>query len=245
MTDVDQSYKKNLFFFIFVSMLGKRLITMILGLMMTGSMVFAQSALENPGKKLGSHSSVAGLEKLDIPMTAPNKSVPSGYKGYTDEGLEEFNNNMKEQEWGREETAWVRASDLNTSKAYEKYMAMYPYGAHVPEATVLLVQAKVNETLANAHDKLPDIKRVEEDDDSPETTLIIENNTGYTLSIYCSGTDSKSVIIPVDRKASITFKNGQYKLAASVPPSNIRPFAGQTSFDGGVYEIGFWVVSRY
>lgn len=225
-------------------MRGKRLISLILGLMMVSSAAFAQSALENPGKRLGSHSSMAGLEKLDIPMTGPSSSKPTGYKGYTDESLEEFNRNMKEQEWGREETAWVRASELNSSKAYERYMAMYPYGAHVPEATVLLVQAKVDETLANAHSKLPDIKRIEEDDDSPETTLIIQNNTGLTLTVYCSGTDNKSVIIPVDRKASITFKNGDYKLAATVPPAYIKPFAGQTSFQGGVYEIGFWVVSR-
>lgn len=244
MTDVDQSYKKILFFFIFVSMRGKRLHTLILGLFLIGSTAFAQSALENPGKRLGSHSSMAGLEKLDIPMTAPNRSVPSGYKSYTDESLEEYNRNMKEQEWGREETAWVKARELNNSKAYEKYMAMYPYGAHAPEASVLLVQATVNETLANAHTNLPDIKRVEEDDDSPDTTLIVENNTGYTLSVYCSGADNKCVIIPVDRKASIKIVNGEYKLAASVPPSHIKPFAGQTSFNGGVYEIGFWVVTR-
>lgn len=221
-----------------------RLVSLVLGLIVFGSTALAQSSLENPRKRLGVHSAMTGLEKLDIPMTAPNKSVPSGYKNYTDESLDEFNRDRKEQEWGREDTAWILASDLDSSKAYEKYLAMYPYGAHAPEASGRLIKAKVNETLANAHTNLPDIKRVEEDDDSPETTLIIENNTGLTLSVFCSGADNRSVIIPADRKASIKIINGEYKLAASVPPSYIKPFAGQTSFQGGVYEIGFWVVSR-
>ncbi|MDO5442248.1 MAG: hypothetical protein Q4G10_01115 [Bacteroidia bacterium] len=225
-------------------MLGKRILTLILWLTLVGPIAFAQSSLENPKHKLGTRSSVVGLEELSIPMTGKNNSVPSGYKNYTDRDLDEFNRNMKEQEWGREETAWLKACDLNNSKAYEKYLAMYPYGAHAPEASVRLIEVKVNETLASAHSSLPDIKRVEEDDDSPETTIIIENNTGLTLTVLCSGVDYRSVVILPDRKASVKVMNGEYKIAASVPPAYIKPFAGQTYFQGGVYEIGFWVVTR-
>ena len=222
-----------------------RLFALFLGLILVSSTVFAQSSVENPRKRLGVRSSVSGLETLSIPKSAPNTAVPSGYKNYEDESLDEFNSEMKEKAWGSEDTAWQRACDLNNSKAYERYLAIYPYGAHAPEATEYLVRTKVDETLANAHTNLPEIKRTEEDDSSPETTLIIQNNTGLILTVYCSGIDNKQVVILPDKKGVIKFLNGQYKLAASVPPSHIRPYAGQTYFQGGTYEVGFWVVTQY
>lgn len=223
----------------------RRIIALVLGLMLIGSTSFAQSFNEKPKQRLGSHSIISGLETLSVPQSAPNTAVPSGYKGYVDESLEEFNDSVKEKEWGSEDTAWMRACEMDNSKGYERYMAMYPYGAHAPEASRYLVRTKVDETLANAHSNLPQIVRTEEDDESTETTLVIQNNTGMTLTVYCSGIDSRSVIIPPDKKGTITFVNGQYKLAAFVPPAHVRPYAGQTSFDGGTYEIGFWIVTQY
>ena len=216
-----------------------------MGLILVSFTVFAQSSVENPRKRLGARSSFSGLETLSIPQSAPNTAVPSGYKGYVDESLDEFNDDMKEKAWGSEDTAWQRACDLNNSKAYERYLAIYPYGAHAPEATEYLVRRRVDETLANAHSSLPEIKRIEENDDSPETTLIIHNNTGMTLTVLCSGVDYKRLLIPPDGNGVIKVMNGQYKLAASVPPTHIRPYAGQTSFQGGTYEVGFWVVTQY
>lgn len=223
----------------------KKLFSFILGVILVASTALAQSVVENPKQRMGTTgSATAGLKNLSVSKIGSDTSIPSGYKGYTDDSLDEFNRNMKEQEWGREDTAWALACDLDATNAYEKYLAMYPNGAHASEASVRLVRARVNETLANAHSNLPDIKRIEEDDDSPETTLVIENNTGLALSVYCSGTDTRSIVIPPDRKGSIKILNGHYKIAASVPPAYIKPFAGQTSFQGGVYEIGFWIVSR-
>ena len=216
----------------------------MVGLILISSTGLAQSFNEKPKQRLGKHAIVSGLETLSVPKSANDNSIPSGYKGYVDETLDEFNKNMREKDWGREDTAWLRACDIDNSKAYERYMAMYPYGVHVPEASEALVRTKVDETLANAHSNLPQIVRTEENDDSPETTLVIQNNTGLNLSVYCSGIDKKTVVIPPDGKGTIKVVNGQYKLAASVPPSYIRPYAGQTTFQGGVYEVGFWVVTR-
>lgn len=222
----------------------RRIFALMVGLILISSTGLAQSFNERPKQRLGKHAIVSGLETLSVPKSANDNSIPSGYKGYVDETLDEFNKNMREKDWGREDTAWLRACDIDNSKAYERYMAMYPYGVHVPEASEALVRTKVDETLANAHSNLPQIVRTEENDDSPETTLVIQNNTGLNLSVYCSGIDKKTVVIPPDGKGTITVVNGQYKLAASVPPSYIRPYAGQTTFQGGVYEVGFWVVTR-
>lgn len=222
----------------------RRFVAIFLGLIFFSSTVLAQSSVERSKNKLGVHSSFSGLETLSVPKSAPNKGVPSGYKGYVDEGLDELNKNMREKDWGSEDTAWQRACELDNSKAYERYMAMYPYGAHVPLASECLIRTKVDETLANAHANLPEITRTEANDDSAETTLVIQNNTGMTLTVFCSGINKKSLQIPPDKKGTIKVINGQYKIAASVPPSYIKPYAGQTSFMGGVYEVGFWVVTR-
>ena len=163
---------------------------------------------------------------------------------YTDEGLEELNERMKEREWGSEDTAWGRACELNSKESYEKYMAMYPQGAHIGEATCRLIDAKVAQMLRDAHEELPNIERTEADDDSPKSTLHIKNNTGYPLTVYLSGDNSKKVVILPDGTVDVTVDNGLYKLGASVPPSHIRPYAGQTTLRGGRYEIGFWVVTR-
>lgn len=220
----------------------KRFICVLVGLMVVGSACFAQGAIERPGQKLGNRSGVVGLEKLDALVDAKS-SLPSGYKGYTDDSLEKMAERMREQDWAHEDTAWERASSMNSTQGYERYLGIFPYGAHAAEASVRLIGTKVNDALANAHSDLPAIKHIEEDEDSPTTTVIVENNTGYPLSVYWAGTENKSVVIAPDRKASITIKSGRYKLAADVPPNHIHPFAGQTSFTGGVYEIGFWVVT--
>lgn len=189
---------------------------------------------------IGNPSAPKGMEKLE----APGQGVPRGYKEYTDEGLDELNERMKEREWGNDDGAWGRAKELNTKQSYEKYCAMYPQGAHIGEATIRLIDAKVAEMLRNAHEDLPSIKRTEPDDDSPESTLLIRNHTGYPLTVYCSGAVAKTVVIAPDREATVVLDNGLYKLGASVPPSHIRPYAGQTTLRGGRYEIGFWVVTR-
>ena len=203
------------------------------------------SKMELPGGKLSvSGMGLAGAAGTTGVVGAAGDPLPSGYKDYEDEGFEDFAREMKERGWGREDTAWQLACDANSKQSYERYMSMYPSGAHIAEASCRLVDAQVDEMLANAHNSLPNIIRTEPDDESLKSTVIIKNNTGYPLTVYYSGLQSRSVIIQPDGKATVTLDNGPYKLGASVPPSYIHPFAGKTSLEGGVYEIGFWVVTR-
>ena len=225
----------------------KRIIILLIAFVLSaaGQQAFAQTVIEQPGLKYGGkQGTIHGYEGMISSKADARNSLPSGYKGYSDEELEQYRQKMREEEWRSEDTAWIRASEADNSYSYERYLAIFPYGAHAPEASVRLVRAKVNETLANAHNDLPTIKRTVTDDESTTSIIEIQNNTGYTLTVWCSGIESRSVVIPPDKKATVTVTNGQYKLAAAVPPSHIRPFAGQSSFAGGKYEIGFWVVQR-
>lgn len=185
------------------------------------------------------------VEKMTGSPVEANPSIPHGYRDYNDDKFDQLEKEMKERQWQSEDTAWIRACELDSRQSYETYISRFPQGAHVSDANCRLIDKKVDETLANAHDKLPNVKLVEPDDNSPTTTLSIKNNTGYPLTVLCSGSDKKSVIIPVDGTRDISFTNGDYKIAASVPPAYIRPFAGVSSFYGGRYEIGFWVVTSH
>jgi len=185
-----------------------------------------------------------GLDKMLIPQKEVNAGIPSDYKGYSDEDLSELEKAMKERDWSREDTAWIRACEIDTQASYARYIALYPSGAHFPQATAKLIEAKVDETLENAHEDLPEIECIKPDENSPTSTLIIRNHTGLSLTVYCSGEQSKSVVIAPGGRDFITVKNGEYKLAATVPPVHIRPYAGKTFLSGGQYEIGFWVVTR-
>lgn len=203
-----------------------------------------KGGVENPrGKYMGLPNSSTMGKMMDSKMDA-NANIPFNYKGYSDDQLEDLNKAMKEREWNSEESAWARACELDTRQAYEKYIGAYPNGIHTYEANRRLINSKITETLDNAHNALPNIKQTEYDDNSLTSTIVIENNTGYPLTVYYSGSDIKSIIIPVNGKSTFTVENGEYKLAATVPPAYIRPFAGKTEFCGGRYEMGFWVVSR-
>lgn len=186
----------------------------------------------------------SGTEIMMDPKMGTGTIGNPNFKNYSDDSLEDLGKQMKEREWGREDTAWNRAREIDTRQAYEKYMAMYPNGAHISEATCKLIEAKIDETLRNAHNDLPNIKHIESDESSLTSTIVFKNNTGMPLTIYYSGEATRSFLIPPDGSHTISVTNGPYKLAASVPPSYIRPFAGSTEFVGGSYEMGFWIVTR-
>lgn len=177
---------------------------------------------------------------LAVPMDAPTKGLE--YQKYTDDNLKDLEQDMNERSWGSEDTAWKRATSLDSEAAYKKFIAMYPNSIHRGEADKRIIDLGVDNALAHAHNSLPGIKQVEEDEDSPTSTITIENNTVYPLTVLFSGNESRSIAISPGHKGVVTVDNGEFRIAASVPPPHIRPFAGATEFTGGSYEIGFWVV---
>ena len=177
--------------------------------------------------------------KIDV------NSIPQSYGRYSDEKLEDLEKQMKEREWSSEETAWGRAVALDSKQAYERYMAMYPYGSHVSEANNRLIELRINDVMNSSHGSLPIMDRVFEDDDSPTSTIVIENDTGYPLTVMYSGTDAREITINPGCKGMVTLKNGYYKIAAAVPAGNIKPYAGKQELQGGRYETGFIIAPLY
>lgn len=185
----------------------------------------------------GEHGGMLGAP-MDVPMHTPE------YAKYTDDKIKQLEKDMNERDWASEETAWLRACTMDNETAYKKFIAMYPNSVHRGEADKKLIDISVDNALANAHNSLPGITQTYEDDDSPTSTITIDNNTEYPLTVLFSGDASKSIVIASGHSGVVKVENGYFRIAASVPPITIKPYAGITCFTGGSYQIGFWVV-RY
>ena len=202
----------------------------------------AQGSVErSSGLKLRGRSGSGGSTMIMTPKGSQADVIMNDK--YTDEQLKEFNERMKEREWASEDTAWKRVCEMDTAEAYQQYIARFPGGEHRAEASKRFVDRQVRDIMEGAHNEMPGMKRVKEDDDSPTSTVVITNCTGYILTVLYSGLESGSVSIAPDRTASFTVTNDSYKIAASVSKSSVKPFAGIGELAGGTYEVSFYVVS--
>lgn len=189
-----------------------------------------------------SGKSVPGMNDRMIGTQLQMGDMPVNYGRYSDERMKELTKEMQERSWESEETAWDLARSLDTRDAYEKYIKLYPGGAHREKADGRIVDFKVDDIFNGSHNHLPGMLRTVSDDKSTRSTILIENMTKYVLTVIYSGPDSKEIQISPGRKDSITIPNGNYRIAASVPDENVRPFAGFEDLAGGHYEIGFCIV---
>jgi len=169
-------------------------------------------------------------------------SLHDDYGAKSDSRMDELDRQMEERRWATEKEAWDRACTLDSEVAYRKYVALYPYGLHRGDADKRIVDLEVEEILNEDHASLPGLERVISDDDSPTSTIQIENHTGYPLTVLYSGIDSKSIVISPGGRGTVVLKNGFYRIAASVPDTKVRPFAGDENLGGGRYETGFYIV---
>lgn len=218
-------------------------------LILSGVSVCAQTIpLTGYGEKRSAGKSATGATKGDLMKSsgmvdARTLPIEKGMK-YDDTGLKDMRDAMRERDWGNEDTAWERAAEADTKGAYERYIGMYPYGAHRSAADDRLVALQVEEMMRGSHSRLPQMTHVEVDDESPVSIIEVTNHTDYPLTVLYSGTDTRSVVISPSRTHIVTLKNGDYKIAASVPSPQVRPYAGGETLTGGRYEVGYYIVSH-
>jgi len=223
----------------------KKLFIILASLIFVFASASAQSTipLKKSGESFSGRAAKSERSKM-IGTVMDSKSLPVEYKSYSDERFKELDEQMKEREWNSEDTAWERASSINTKESYQKYVAMYPYGAHRAQADEKLIEIKVNDVFKGAHGSLPGLKYVEVDEDSPTSTIIVENATYLPLTVMYSGIEGRSVTISPGSKMAVTLENGSYRIAATVPSPSVRAFAGAETFSGGRYEVTFYIVNR-
>lgn len=194
------------------------------------------------GAVMSEKATVTEIRKDMKPVGVEAREDPIENAAYSDYLPEDMAKRMTDRKWEREDTAWEMACTIDTKESYRRYVAMYPSGPHRAEASKRIIDFEVNDVFNGEHGTLPGMKHVEEDEESPTSTIVVENATEYVLTVMYSGPESKSIQIPPYGRNAVTLQNGRYRIAASVPRASVRPYAGSESLSGGRYEAGYCIV---
>lgn len=163
------------------------------------------------------------------------KCMPEQYWRDAKEQKESVN----QRKWGSESAAWKTASAENTEKAYQKYLDMYPKGAHVSTANKRIIDRQVDNIFAGSHGTLPSMNQSSYGGTSSRVS--VSNDTQYTLTLLYSGASSKRIILSPHSSQTFTLANGNYRIAASVNTSGVTPYAGSESLTGGSYNASYYI----
>lgn len=147
---------------------------------------------------------------------------------------------IKNQMWGTEGRAWRTAQQQNTLAAYNRYIELYPNGAHARAADKKIIDLSVSNIFAGEHGSLPGMDKTSYST-SGINTISIKNDTQYRLTLLYSGPDSKRLVLSPGASGSVTLPNGTYRVAASVAAANVRSYAGTESLTGGGYEVSYYI----
>lgn len=172
------------------------------------------------------------------------KSVPKAEWRDSEEIIEQLKAKAREEAeraWKKEGSAWQMAKSMNTSFGYEKYLNLYPHGAHAKAAIDHLVDG----VMSGSHGELPSMEKTGYSTGST-SRLQVSNDTQYTLTLLYSGTsDSKRLVLSPHQTRSISLKNGRYRVAASVSAANVSSYAGSEELTGGEYSVSYYISSGY
>lgn len=143
----------------------------------------------------------------------------------------------------RDELDLFERAERNKSKSdYQRYVRTYPSGRYVDEANEAIIDLEVAEIFRGDHGILPPMQRSGYGSSySSSTSISVQNDTQYTLTVRYSGPTSKKVEIPRGGSRNFTLSSGAYRITASVNARNVRNYAGSESLSGGEYSSKFYI----
>ena len=149
---------------------------------------------------------------------------------------------IEDEMWSTEPKAWAAATKSGSLEAYNKYMELYPKGAHARQADKKVIDLSVAYIFDSEHGTLPSMDHSYYGGGST-STISVTNDTQYTLTLLYSGPSSKRLVLSPHATQSLTLTNGNYKIAASVNSAGVRPYAGTETLSGGGYDISYYISS--
>lgn len=164
------------------------------------------------------------------------QTVPTDFLADSQEKIDSLENIR----WKTDDMAWNAAQDDNTMDSYQKYLNLYPKGKHKKEADKKIIDAQVNDIMAGDHGSLAGMDRVSYGT-GITSTVSVNNNTSYTMTLLYSGPDSKRLVLSPHQTGSVTLKNGTYRVAASVTDASVRNYAGTETLQGGGYSVEYYI----
>lgn len=167
--------------------------------------------------------------------------VSEKYWRDADQRIEDINSRL----WGTDSQAWKTAQKQNTLTAYNRYLELFPKGAHAKAADKKVIDLSVTNIFAGDHGTLPRMDRTSYSS-SGSNIITVSNDTQYTLTLLYSGPDSKRLVLSPRSSGSVRLPNGTYRVAASVAATNVRSYAGTETLSGGGYDVSYYISSsRY
>lgn len=167
--------------------------------------------------------------------------VSEKYWRDADQRIEDINSRL----WGTDSQAWKTAQKQNTLTAYNRYLELFPKGAHAKAADKKVIDLSVTNIFAGDHGTLPGMDRTSYSS-SGSNIITVSNDTQYTLTLLYSGPDSKRLVLSPRSSGSVRLPNGTYRVAASVAATNVRSYAGTETLSGGGDDVSYYISSsRY
>lgn len=147
--------------------------------------------------------------------------------------------------WKTEKYAWRQVVLLDNTESLNKYLRLFPNGTHRKQVEKKLIDLEVANVLNGEHGNLPSMDRSYSGGSGSSTSTIhVENQTSYTLTLLYSGRDSKRLVLSPGRSESITLHNGTYSIAASVDAGGVRNYGGTEQLDGDNYSVSYYISSH-
>lgn len=148
--------------------------------------------------------------------------------------------------WGTEQLAWKTANQAGTYESYQKYIRLYPNGAHKTKANKIIIDYEVNRDFAGKHGTMPTMEKTSYGSGA-FSTVTVTNQTIYPMTLLYSGEkESERLVIQRGGTQSIKLPNGKYRISARVNASNVIPYVGSEILSGGNYSANYYISSsRY
>lgn len=148
---------------------------------------------------------------------------------------------IEKQKWGTEKAAWETAQKDNSSKSYQKYMELYPKGAHIKQALQKELENKIDNYYSRSKGSLPSPTYTSYKGSGSSFT--IRNDTSGALTVYFKGPSTKQVEIKKGARSTVNLLNGTYRVVAVTESGD--PYASSMTFKNGYYEADYYIHSYY
>ncbi len=140
------------------------------------------------------------------------------------------------------EKAYNAAESQNSSYVWEKFLKDYPNYVGAEAIRRKIIRLRVEEIAGDSQTgRMPGFSQVEYGY-SANSSVSIRNNTGCDLTVWYSGPDAESVVIPAGATRSVYLSSGNYRVAASACGSN---YAGSENLQGSYSSTFYISTSRY
>jgi outer membrane protein assembly factor BamD (BamD/ComL family) len=154
---------------------------------------------------------------------------------YLHEARIEISNLIK----ANEETEYQYASSSTVSSTVRDFILKYPNNKNVARLRKKMIQLEVDEIFEDRNTgQLPTFERTNFNN-SPNSSVEIENGTGCDLIVRYSGNDVRMIEIPAGATRGVNLSSGSYRIAASACGSN---YAG-TEILQGSYTSRYYIVT--